>query len=156
MAGIIAPMQPPSTQTLMKIFGNTQNEARRMNQDFVGIEHLALALLDDDNSEAVRVLQQMNVSSGYVRNTLAHAMPQGKEPPIVTGDLPMSPKVQRLITDAICTSQAAGQAKLSSRYLLATMLSQADGAVCDSFRRNGADTNELSRALREREVTPEA
>ena len=113
----------------MKIFGNTQSEARRLNQDFVSIEHLALALLDDDSSEAVRVLEQMNISSGYVRNTLAHAMPQGKEPPIVTGDLPMSPKVQRLITDAICASEAAGQRTLSTRFLLSTMLSQADGVV---------------------------
>ena len=149
-------MFPPSTETLAKIFSNTQLEARRLNQEFVGIEHLAMALLDDDNSEAVRVLTQMNLSTGYVRNTLAHALPQGAEPPIVTGNLPLSPKVRRLITDAICASQAAGQAKLSSRYLLSTMLSDASGVVCDAFRRNGADTNELSRALRERDVTPEA
>jgi ATP-dependent Clp protease ATP-binding subunit ClpC len=149
-------MLPPSTETLGKIFSSTQQEARRLNQEFVGIEHLALALLDDDSSEAVRLLQQMNISTGYVRNTLAHALPQGSEPPIVTGDLPMSPKVQRLITTAICASQAAGQEKLSSRFLLSTMLSEASGVVCDSFRRNGADINELSRGLRERQVTPEA
>jgi ATP-dependent Clp protease ATP-binding subunit ClpC len=149
-------MFPPSTETLGKIFSSTQQEARRLNQEFVGIEHLAMALLDDDNSEAVRVLTQMNVSSGYVRNTLGHALPQGAEPPIITGNLPLSPKVQRLITSAICTSQASGQAKLSSRYLLSSMLDEASGVVCDAFRRNGADTDELARALRERDVTPEA
>src|SRR5687768_3865162 len=41
-----------ATETLSKIFANAQEEARRMNQDFVGTEHLAMALLDLDDSEA--------------------------------------------------------------------------------------------------------
>jgi ATP-dependent Clp protease ATP-binding subunit ClpC len=149
-------MLPPATETLHKILNTAQNEARNCNQEFVGIEHLALALLDDDNSEAVRVLQQMNVSSGYVRNALSHVLPGGKEPPIITGDLPLSPKVQRLINSAIVIAQSTGQLKLSSRHVLAAMLAEASGIICESFRRDGGDPFELAKALREREAAPEA
>ncbi len=144
-----------STQTLESVFANAQQEARRVNQDFVGTEHLAMALLDQDDSEAGRILQQMNVQGGYVRNSMAHALPTGKEPPIVTGDLPMSPKAQRLVTNAIVAAQAAGQGKVSTRFLLSVMLAEASGMVCETFRRSGADATELVTALREREVTPE-
>ena len=34
------------TETLTKVIANAQHEARRLNQDFIGTEHLALALLD--------------------------------------------------------------------------------------------------------------
>src|SRR5687767_9216584 len=105
-------MPQPATQTLSKIFAAAQEEARKLNQDFVGTEHLALALLDDDNSEAVRVVSQMNVQSGYVRNSLAHCLPSGAEPPIVAGNLPMSPKAQRMVSHSLVAAQAAGKTTL--------------------------------------------
>ena len=148
-------MPQPATETLTRIFASAQAEARRLNQEFVGVEHVALALLDDENSEAVRILRQMNVESGYVRNALAHTLPAGKEEPIIAGDLPMSPKAQRLVTKSIVSAQHAGQGKVSSRQLLCAILEEAGGVVCESFRRSGADANELARALREKEVTPE-
>src|SRR5688500_14853410 len=146
----------PSTDTLTRTFAAAQQEARAMNQDFVGTEHLAMALLDADDSEAGRILAQMNLQSGYVRNQLQHALPSGTEPPVVSGALPMSPKSQRLVTNAIVTAQASGRAKVSSRFLLAALLNEASGIVCETFRRSGADANELIKALHNREVTPEA
>jgi ATP-dependent Clp protease ATP-binding subunit ClpC len=145
-----------ATQTLSSVFAGAQQEARRLNQDFVGTEHLALALLDQDDSEAGRILAQMNVLSGYVRNEIRHVLPAGKEPPIVAGQLPMSPKSQRLVTNAIVAARAAGQNKVSTRFLLAALVEEAQGAVCESFRRAGANGGELVKALRERDVTPEA
>ena len=144
------------TETLTRVIANAQGEARRLNQDFIGTEHLALALLDADESEAGRVLAQMNVQSGYVRNALAHALPASKDPPVVTGKLPMSPRAQRLVTNSIVAAQAAGKAKISTRFLLAVLIAEASGIVCETFRRSGADGPELAKALRERDVTPEA
>jgi len=143
------------TDTLSKVIANAQLEARRLNQDFIGTEHLALALLDRDDSEAGRILAQMNVQAGYVRNALSHAMPAGKEPPVVAGRLPMSPRAQRLVTNSIVTAQAAGKSQVSTRYLLAVLVAEASGLVCEAFRRSGADGSDLAKALRERDVSAE-
>jgi ATP-dependent Clp protease ATP-binding subunit ClpC len=151
-----SPMLPPATETLHRILQSAQDEARKCNQEFVGVEHLALALLDDDNCEAVRILQQMNLSTGSVRNELNHVLPGAKEPPIIAGNLPLSPKVQRLINNAVVLAQAGGKEALASRHVLAAMLAEASGIICESFRRNGGDASELVRALRERDVTAEA
>ena len=145
----------PATDTLTKIFAAAQQEARRLNRDFVGTEHLALALLDVDDSDAGRVLRLMNVEGGYIRNVLAHAVPAGAEPPVVTGDLPLSPKAQRLISNAIVAAQAAGRERISTCFLLASLLAEAAGVVCESFRRGGVDGGELIKALRQREVSAE-
>src|SRR5205085_323512 len=72
-SSFVAFMYVALTETLARVIANAQAEARRLNQDFIGTEHLAMALLDLDESEAGRVLAQMNVESGYVRNALAHA-----------------------------------------------------------------------------------
>jgi ATP-dependent Clp protease ATP-binding subunit ClpC len=152
---MIATPMLTATDTLTKTFAAAQQEARRLNQDFVGTEHLAVALLDGDDSEAGRVLRLMNVEGGYIRNALAQTLPTGTEPPVVTGDLPMSPKAQRLVTNAIVAAQAAGRAKVSTRFLLAALLAEAAGVVCESFRRGGVDAGELVKALRTRDVTEE-
>jgi ATP-dependent Clp protease ATP-binding subunit ClpC len=145
----------PQTDTLERVFARSQDEARRLNQEFVGTEHLALALLDADDSEAGRVLSQMNLQAGYVRNALGHALPAGAQAPVVSGRLPMSPKAQRLVSNALVAAQAARRDRLSTRMLLSALLADAGGVVCESFRRAGADLNELSRALRDRPVDPE-
>jgi ATP-dependent Clp protease ATP-binding subunit ClpC len=152
---MIAAVFGTTTDTLSTIFTNAQAEARRLNQDFVGTEHLAMALLDQDDSEAGRVLAQMHVESGYVRNVLAHTLPTGKEPPVVTGNLPMSPKAQRLISNAVVGAQQSGAAKVSTKHLLWALLSEAQGAVCECSRRSGADSAELVKALNTKEVTAE-
>jgi ATP-dependent Clp protease ATP-binding subunit ClpC len=149
-------MLQAATNTFTEILAGAQREARQRNQEFVGIEHVALALLDDEKSEAVRALRLMNVESGYVRNVLGHTLPSGKEPPIVTGDLPMSPKAHRLVGNALVAAQTSGAAKASSRHLLTALLSEATGVVCESFRRSGADPAELTRGLRNRDVPDEA
>jgi ATP-dependent Clp protease ATP-binding subunit ClpC len=145
----------PLTETLARVIANAQAEARRLNQDFIGTEHLALALLDVDDSEAGRVLAQMNVQAGYVRNSLLHALPSATEAPVVTGRLPMSPKAQRLVTHAIVAAQAAGKSRVSTSILLATLLAETSGVVCEVFQRSGAQGAELIKALKEKDVPAE-
>jgi ATP-dependent Clp protease ATP-binding subunit ClpC len=144
-----------TTDTLSKIFANAQQEARRLNQDFVGTEHLAMALLDQDDSEAGRLLRQLHVETGYVRNVLGHTLPAGKEPPVVHGNLPMSPKAQRLVTGAVVAAQQARSEKVTTRHLLSALLAEAQGVVCESYRRSGADAAELVKAMKNKDVVAE-
>jgi ATP-dependent Clp protease ATP-binding subunit ClpA len=94
-----------------------------MNQDFVGTEHLAMALLDAEDSEAGRILAQMNVQPGYVRNQLQHALPRER-----------SRRRQRAAPDVAQDPAAGdqrdrdgagfGQPKVSTRFLLAALLTR--------------------------------
>ncbi|MGH7214938.1 MAG: Clp protease N-terminal domain-containing protein, partial [Tepidisphaeraceae bacterium] len=52
-----SPMREAFTDTLSRAIAAAQTEARQLNQEFVGTEHLLLGLLDTgDASEAPRVL----------------------------------------------------------------------------------------------------
>jgi ATP-dependent Clp protease ATP-binding subunit ClpA len=154
-SGIIPIVFGTTTTTLSNVFSNAQAEARRRNQDFVGTEDLAMSLLDLENSESARLLAQLHVESGYVRNVLSHTLPSGKEPPIVTGDLPISPRAQRLISNAVVAARNSGAEKVSTRHLLTALLDEAQGVVCESFRRAGADSSELVKAMDNKEVSAE-
>ena len=51
-------MQPPLTECARKTLDEAQIEARHLNQEFVGTEHLLLALLDEQGSAFISALRQ--------------------------------------------------------------------------------------------------
>jgi ATP-dependent Clp protease ATP-binding subunit ClpC len=60
-----------------------QAEARALNQEFVGTEHLLLALLKSSACHAARVLRAQHVDREAVRSALMSVMPYSENAPVV-------------------------------------------------------------------------
>src|SRR5690242_2388488 len=99
-------MQPPLTQCAKSVFDQAQAEARALNQEFVGTEHLVLAVLKSHNCLASRVMRAQHVDREAVRSSLMAVMPFADNPPVISGNLPLSPKAQRAVNQAIVMSRS--------------------------------------------------
>jgi len=139
-------MREAFTETLRKVIERAQHEARQLNQEFVGTEHLMLGVLHCDTCEAAQALRQCGLERESLRAVLLAEMPRGKEPPIVTGDLPLSPKAQRVINGAIVDAQALHEQSISTRVLLLSLIDEPQTILGDVLRKSAADVE----ALRER------
>ena len=64
----------PFSQELVQIFVFAAEEARDMNYNYIGTEHLLLALLRDPSSRIARILKGMNVDSEHVRKEVLRAL----------------------------------------------------------------------------------
>jgi len=64
----------PLTARMKRIILLAATEAKIMNYNFIGTEHLLLALLRDGESEAARILRNMNVDTAAVRNMVIKAL----------------------------------------------------------------------------------
>lgn len=71
----------PLTTRLKRVILLAATEAKIMNYNFIGTEHLLLALLRDGESEAARVLRNMNVDINSVRTTVMKALDADYLPP---------------------------------------------------------------------------
>ena len=140
-------MREAFTGRLKLALDNAQTEARALNQDFVGTEHLLLGLLATDGSEAVAGLRLAGVDQAELRERLVGALPHCAENPNVTGALPLSPKAQRAVNAALTKAQGAGSPSVSSRMLLVTLLDECETAVRSALRDAGADLDHLHRVL---------
>ena len=140
-------MREEFTDRLRRALDKAQDEARGLNQDFVGTEHLLLGLLDGDDSEAVAGLKLAGVGLGELRAKLVDALPRGTESPVVTGSLPLSPKARRVINTALVNAQSAGRPRVSSRSLLVSLLEDCETMVRSVMRDAGADLDHLQRVL---------
>ena len=140
-------MREEFTDRLRRALDKAQDEARGLNQDFVGTEHLLLGLLDGDDSEAVAGLKLAGVGLGELRKKLVDVLPRGAESPVVTGSLPLSPKARRVINTALVNAQSAGRPRVSSRSLLVSLLEDCETMVRSVMRDAGADLDHLQRVL---------
>ncbi|MBR2357951.1 MAG: ATP-dependent Clp protease ATP-binding subunit, partial [Lentisphaeria bacterium] len=71
----------PLTTRLKRVILLAATEAKIMNYNFIGTEHLLLALLRDGESEAARVLRNMKIDINSVRNVVNQALDPDYLPP---------------------------------------------------------------------------
>ena len=148
-------MRQNLSETLRGMLAEAQKEARLLNQDFVSTEHLLLGVVRCDTCEAARALRAAEVDVGELRAALMHVLPRGKEDPVVTGDLPLSPKAQRVINNAIVKAQSLREKQVTTRLVVLALLDEQDTALRRAFRETGADMDLLTRKLAERPVPAE-
>jgi ATP-dependent Clp protease ATP-binding subunit ClpC len=140
-------MREVFTTTLRQVLDGAQREARELNQEFVGTEHLFLGLLRSTGCEADATLRELSLSPPDLRGAVLGTLPRGEEPPVVTGDLPLSPKAQRVINGAIVKAQALREEKIGTRFLLLSLLDDPQTVIRDALLRSGGDVNLLRQAL---------
>lgn len=144
------------TDNARKVLDQAQVEARQLNQEFVGTEHVLLALLHVSGTQAGRILRQQHVDRDALRSQLLSVMPFSDTAPVVTGNLPLSPKVQRVINSALVMSRSLREPKLSTRVLLLALMDDEGTPFLKALRDTGIDVEQLLRALSEKPAENEA
>jgi ATP-dependent Clp protease ATP-binding subunit ClpC len=147
-------MRETLTQTTRSALSAAQSAARERRQDFVGTEHLMLGLLATDG-EAARVLRTSHARLEDVTTALVATLPMGTDEPVVTGDLPLSPKAQRVINGAIVKAQSMRENAVSTRFLLLSLLDELPAAVKSALTNSGADLETLLPKLAEKPTVAE-
>ena len=95
------------------------------------------------------------MGAAELRQRLVDVLPRGAEAPVVTGQLPLSPKAHRAVNDALVKAQASGASRVSSRLLLGSLLHDCDTVVRETMNKVGADLDHLQRVLAQDGVVPQ-
>ena len=148
-------MQPQLTESTRKVLDQAQAEARHLNQESVGTEHVLLAMLSCHGCHVSRVMRQHHVDRDAVRAQLLSVMAYSENPPVVTGQLPLSPKAQRVIQSAVVMSRSLRETKVSTRVLLLSLMDEPKTVFLQALRDTGVDVETMLRALAEKPAEDE-
>lgn len=148
-------MREPLSENARKVIEKSQQEARALNQEFVSTEHLMLAILDVGGTHASRLLRQHSVDKDALRSQIRSVLPFSENPPAVTGALPLSPKAQRVINNALVMARSLREDIVSTRLLLAAVLDESKTTALAAIRQMGVDTEALLQALAQKPAEPE-
>jgi ATP-dependent Clp protease ATP-binding subunit ClpC len=149
-------MREALTNQLSQALAQAQQEARALNQEYVGTEHLLLGLLSVGDTEALAGLKLAGVERDALRKRLTESLPRADQSPGITGDLPLSPNAQGAINAAVTAAQSAGAPRVSTRMLLVALLDECQTLVRPAMRAVGADLDHLRRVIQDGSIPPEA
>jgi len=125
------------TEKAQQVLVLAQEEARRLNHNFIGTEHLLLGLVREGSGIAARALQNMGVDLNKVRQEVENIIPKGdKNPP---QSISYTPRAKRVIELAIEESQNLGHNYVGTEHLMLGLLREGEGIAAQVLTNLGMD-----------------
>jgi ATP-dependent Clp protease ATP-binding subunit ClpC len=117
-----------------RVLSLAQEEAQRLNHNYIGTEHILLGLVKEEEGVAARVLMNMNVSLPKMRSAVEYVIGPGEK----TGSTGtgLTTRAKRVIELAIDEARQMGHNYIGTEHLLLGLLRENDGVaagVLDSF-----------------------
>jgi ATP-dependent Clp protease ATP-binding subunit ClpC len=143
-------MQENLTDTLRQVIERSRIEARNLDHDFAGTEHLLLGILHFGASDAVRALVAAGARVDPVREALLKTMPRVEQPSPESHPLPLSPKARRMIHAAVARAHRLRRRRVSTALLLLDLVDEPQTATQQALMNVGADLEQLRQLLTQR------
>ena len=151
-----SPMFERFTDGARRVVVRAQHEARRLNHNYIGTEHLLLGLLGDGRSSgnedlAAAALESFGISLEMVRYDVEEIIGKGKTTP---GDhIPFTPRAKKVLELSLREALQLGHNYIGTEHILLGLVREGEGVAVQVLVKRGAGLN----AVRERvvELVPE-
>lgn len=118
-----------------------QEEARRLKHNYLGTEHLLLALLRDRRGKAARALQRQGISLQHVRGEVKRIIGMGSVEP--AGRLPFTPRAKKALDLSLRAASAAGDSHIGGHHILIGLIDEGEGVAAHVLRDRGVTREKL-------------
>ena len=125
----------------------SQEEAKRLNHDQVTPEHVLLGLLREPESIAIKSLRNLKVDLDKLKMELETSMAKSSSNTKLYGQIPSSPRVQRLIAFSAEEAKAFGHNYIGTEHLLLGLLREENGIAYNVLTSFGIELNPLKQEI---------
>jgi|SRR6185437_4043327 len=132
-----------------------QEEARQLNHNYIGTEHLLLGLLADPEGDAARTLQSLNITLEAAREQVRDIIGEGVAPQ--SGHIPFTPRAKKVLEMSLREALTLRSQSIGSVHLLLGLVAEGEGVGVTIIERLGvspASVRERAVELGEREPDP--
>ena len=119
----------------------SQEEARRMNHNYIGTEHILLGLLGEPAGVAYRVLEAHGMTLKGVREEIAELIGHGKQAQR-GGHIPFTPRAKKTLELALREAVQLKHNYIGTEHILLGLMREGDGVAAQVMRKH-ADLMEL-------------
>ncbi|MCF7740645.1 MAG: ATP-dependent Clp protease ATP-binding subunit [Candidatus Marinimicrobia bacterium] len=110
-------------QQLIKL---ARNEARRLDQEYVGSEHLLLGLLKRSSTSVTDILSNLNINTDRLINKVENLVSNDANEPVL-GPIPLSKNAEQILRSAYKEAKSAGSGSISDEHVILSILKIDDG-----------------------------
>ena len=118
-----------------------QEEARLLNHDYIGTEHILLGLVHEEQGVAARALTELNISLEAVRAVVQEIVGQGESPP--TGHIPFTPRAKKVLELSLREAIQLGHNYIGTEHILLGVIREGQGVAAQVLIQLGADLDRV-------------
>jgi ATP-dependent Clp protease ATP-binding subunit ClpC len=126
------------TERGRKIIIYAKEEAERRNNDYLGTEHLLLAILREEDSIPITILKKMGLSIDEIRFEVERNLPVGSNL-LTFGDIPFTPRAKKVLELSVEEARLLGHNYIGSEHLLLGLIREDEGIAGKILRNLGAN-----------------
>jgi len=130
------------TERARKVMTLARQEAQKLNNDYIGTEHILLGLVQEGSGVAAQVLKNLDVDLRKVRAEVERLVEHGTSP--VSGtQLPFTPRAKRVLELALEEAQNLGHNYIGTEHLLLGLIRESDGPAAHVLQNLGVKPEDV-------------
>ena len=102
-----------------------QEEARMLNHNYIGTEHILLGLIHEGDGVAARALTALGIRLDAMRQAVEDIIGRGTQAP--SGHIPFTPRSKKVLELALREALNLGSDYIGSEHILLALLREGDG-----------------------------
>src|SRR3989339_281087 len=130
------------TDRVQRVIIIAQEEAKRLNHDYVGTEHILLGLVALGEGVAAKVLANIGVDLRRVRTEVEKLVGTGDNV-MLLGEIPFTPRAKKVLELAVEEAQNFGHTYVGTEHLLLGLLREEEGIAARVLENLGVRINEV-------------
>ena len=118
-----------------------QEEARLLNHNYIGTEHILLGLIHEGEGVAAKALESMGTSLDAVRAQVEEIIGQGQQAP--SGHIPFTPRAKKVLELSLREALQLGHNYIGTEHILLGLIREGEGVAAQVLVKLGADLNRV-------------
>src|SRR6516165_5108770 len=118
-----------------------QEEARLLNHNYIGTEHILLGLIHEGEGVAAKALESLGISLEAVRAQVEEIIGQGQQAP--SGHIPFTPRAKKVLELSLREALQLGHNYIGTEHILLGLIREGEGVAAQVLVRLGADLNRV-------------
>jgi hypothetical protein len=118
-----------------------QEEARMLNHNYIGTEHILLGLIHEGEGVAAKALESLGISLEAVRQQVEEIIGQGQQAP--SGHIPFTPRAKKVLELSLREALQLGRDYIGTEHILLGLIREGEGVAAQVLVRLGADLNRV-------------
>jgi ATP-dependent Clp protease ATP-binding subunit ClpC len=135
------PMFERFTDRARRVVVLAQEEARMLNHNYIGTEHILLGLIHEGEGVAAKGLESLGISLEAVRAQVEEIIGQGQQAP--SGHIPFTPRAKKVLELSLREALQLGHNYIGTEHILLGLIREGEGVAAQVLVKLGADLNRV-------------
>ena len=118
-----------------------QEEARLLNHNYIGTEHILLGLIHEGEGVAAKALESLGISLEAVRSQVEELIGQGGSSP--SGHIPFTPRAKKVLELSLREALQLGHNYIGTEHILLGLIREGEGVAAQVLVKLGADLSRV-------------